>query len=125
MKTHDAAKAFTQMGKLLRSLPNQDMDEFASGAGYRQSSPPSNVGISLSALAAFSKYGRLDWEKVVRDFELPIELRPRDGARDIMGKILTYLVEHDDERERVAKKSSSSNSPSELSNALKYLLSNG
>lgn len=30
MKTHDIAKALTQLGKVLRSLPNQELDELGS-----------------------------------------------------------------------------------------------
>lgn len=125
MKTHEFAKALQQLSKVLRALPNQEMDNLASV--FSGAAPPQNVGISLSALAALSKYTKLDWEQVIRDFELPIDIRGRDGARDVMGKIITYLAENDSERERVARKSTPSESgrPSELSNALQFLLNNG
>lgn len=124
MKTHDLAKALQYLSKILRGLPNQELDGLGAALGGK---PRQNVGISLSALAALSKYNKLDWEQIVRDFELPLEIRPRDGARDVMGKIITYLAENDAERERVARKSSSGDSeqPSELSNALHFLLNNG
>ncbi|KAA3512588.1 hypothetical protein G6L63_11320 [Agrobacterium vitis] len=125
MKTHELAKALQQLSKLLRSLPNQELDNF--GLALTNPVPQQQIGISLSALAALSKYNKLDWEKVIRDFELPLEVRPRDGARDVMGKIITFLAENDAERERVARKTSPSGSdrPSELSNALQFLLNNG
>lgn len=125
MKTHELAKALQHLSKVLRALPNQELDSL--GASFTGTSAQQNVGISLSALAALSKYNKLDWEQVVRDFELPLEIRPRDGARDVMGKIITYLAENDAERERVARKSSPLNPdrPSELSNALHFLLNNG
>ncbi len=125
MKTHELAKALQQLSKILRALPDQELDGF--GPALAGTNPRQNVGISLSALAALSKYNKSDWEQVVRDFELSIEIRPRDGARDVMGKIITYLAENDAERERVARKSSPSdpNRPSELSNALRFLLNNG
>ena len=126
MKTHDLAKALTQLGKLLRTLPNQDLDELGSTMSKSASGPSVDIGISLSALASLSKFNKSDWEKVARDFDLPVDLRPRDAARDVMGKILTYLAENDAERERVALKSRvSTDQPSELSNALRFLLSNG
>ena len=125
MKTHDLAKALTQLGKVLRALPNQDVDDLGANFGGQQRATSAAEGINLSALAALSKYNRVDWERVVREFELPVELRPRDGARDIMGKILAYLADNSSERERIARKSSlSSGEPSELSSALKFLLSN-
>jgi len=125
MKTHEFAKALQQLSKILRALPNQEMDNL--GSALSGAAPQQNVGISLSALAALSKYTKLDWEQVIKDFELPIDLRARDGARDVMGKIITYLAENETERERVARKSTRSDSdrPSELSNALQFLLNNG
>lgn len=126
MKTHDLAKALTQLGKLLRTLPNQDIVDLGSTLSKSASSPSIDVGVSLSALASLSKFNKSDWEKIARDFDLPVDLRPRDAARDVMGKILTYLAENDAERERVVMKSRvATDEPSELSNALRFLLSNG
>lgn len=126
MKTHDFAKALVQLSKMLRALPNQDLEDFGSSVSRSVVDRSADVGVSLSALAALSKFSRGDWEKVVQDFDLPVSLRPRDASRDVMGKILTYLAENDAERQRVALKSRvESKEPSELSNALKFLLSNG
>lgn len=125
MKTHDLAKALTQLGKLLRSLPNQDLGDLGSTLSQLSSGPSTDVGISLSVLASLSKYNKSDWEKIARDFELKVDIRPRDAARDVMGKILTYLAENDAERKRIALKArTSDDEPSELSNALRFLLSN-
>lgn len=126
MKTHDLAKALAQLGKVLRSLPNQELDELGSTLSSSSKGPSNDIGVSLSVLAALSKFSKSDWEKTARDFEIPVDIRPRDAARDIMGKILNYLAENDAERERVAlKKIDSDEEASELSNALKFLLTNG
>lgn len=126
MKTHDLSKALTHLAKLLKSLPNQDIGDLGSTLSKSASGPSTDVGISLSALASLSKFNKSDWEKIAREFELPVDLRPRDAARDVMGKILTYLAENDAERERVAMKARvATDEPSELSNALRFLLSNG
>lgn len=124
MKTHDLGKALSDLGKILRSLPNQELDDFATFLKSKPARPSKNIGISLSVLASLSKYTRNDWEGVVRDFDIPVEIRARDATRDIMGKILNYLAENDDERHRVALKSRTSpDEPSELSTALRFLLS--
>ncbi|MBU2866016.1 hypothetical protein [Pacificibacter marinus] len=126
MKTHDLAKALTQLGKVLRSLPNQELTELGSALATSAERPSDDIGVSLSVLAALSKFRKSDWEKTARDFDIPVDIRPRDAARDIMGKILNYLADNDAERERIAMKNSSSDDePSELSNALRFLLSNG
>lgn len=126
MNTHDLAKALTQLSKVLRSLPNQELGELGSTFSTSTKKPSNDIGVSLSLLAALSKFSKSDWEKTARDFDIPVDIRPRDAARDIMGKILNYLAENDAERERVAMKTrDSKDEPSELSNALRFLLSNG
>lgn len=126
MKTHDLAKALAQLSKLLRALPNQSLEEFGSFKAMSAPSVGADVGISLAALASLSKFSKADWEKIARDYDLPVDLRPRDAARDVMGKVLTYLAENDAVMKRVAMKSrNDSAEPSELSNALRFLLSNG
>tara|TARA_R110002126_G_scaffold210933_1_gene357448 strand:+ start:1262 stop:1639 length:378 start_codon:yes stop_codon:yes gene_type:complete len=124
MKTHDVAKSLTALAKMLRSLPNQELNDFGDLITSTKDAPHSNVGVSLSTLAVFSSYGKSDWERVIDDFDLLIEIRPRDAARDVMGKILTYLAENNEERARIAKKSSDDTKTSELSNALSFLLNN-
>lgn len=126
MKTHDVAKALSTIARILRSLPNQELESFGDLVASTKSEPATNIGVSLSTLAVFSSYGKNDWERVISDFELPIEIRPRDAARDVMGKILTYLADNNDERVRIARKSSGApEKASELSNALSFLLNNG
>ena len=126
MKTHDLAKALTQLAKVLRSLPNQELTGLGSTLATSAERPSDDIGVSLSVLAALSKFSKSDWEKTARDFDIPVDIRPRDAARDIMGKILNYLADNDAERERIAMKNSrSDDEPSELSNALRFLLSNG
>lgn len=126
MKTHELAKALTSLSKILRSLPNQDLGNFGESVVSLKNRPSSDLGFSLTTLAEFSKFGKSDWQKVISDFNLPIELRPRDAARDVMGKILTYLADNDEERARIASESKGvSDGTSELSNALSFLMKNG
>ena len=126
MKTHDVAKALTALAKVLRALPNQSIEDLGNLTKPRQDEQTSSIGFSLSTLAGFSKYEKSDWEKVIHEFNLPIQIRPRDAARDVMGKILSYLAENQKERERLALPASGDSSDSsELSVALRFLLGNG
>ena len=126
MKTHDLAKGLSSLSKILRSAPNQELGKFGEQVASLKNSVNSDVGISLSTLAAFSKYSKSDWQQVILDFDLPIQIRPRDAARDVMGKILSYLADNKSERNRIATKSQKEGSgPSELSSALSFLLENG
>jgi hypothetical protein len=126
MKTHELAKGLSSLSKILRSLPNQELSSFGEGVASLKKSANSEVGISLSTLAAFSKYSKGDWQKVISDFDLPLQIRPRDASRDVMGKILTYLADNESERRRIASTSQKEGGgPSELSSALSFLLNNG
>ena len=126
MKTHEIAKSLTALAKILRSLPNQELANFGEAVASTKEAKSVDLGVSLSTLAVFSTYGKTDWQTVIADFQLPIEIRPRDAARDVMGKILTYLAENNQERDRIAQKASGDmETTSELSNALSFLLQNG
>ncbi|WP_306257379.1 hypothetical protein [Pararhizobium sp. IMCC21322] len=125
MKTHELAKSLTALSKILRSVPNQELSDFGNLVSATKDAPSAERGISLSTLAVFSTYGKSEWQTVIADFDLPIEIRPRDAARDVMGKILTYLAENSQERDRIARKSlNTPKTTSELSNALSFLLKN-
>lgn len=126
MKTHDLAKAMNAMAKILRAMPNQELDAFGESISKGRGREVESVGVSLSTLAAFSKYSKADWQTLVSDFELPIEINQKNSSRDVMGKILAYLADNDEERVRVARKAQlTSDGSSELSSALSFLLNNG
>lgn len=127
MKTHELARALTALGKMLRNLPNEEMGSFEERVGRTDRQKAAEIAVSLSTLASLSTYGKQEWTDFISDFDLPIEVRNRDASRDILGKILKYLEENKDVRERIVigaqgKRGSSSN---ELNRALRILLSDG
>jgi len=82
------------------------------------------MALSLSVLADLARIDKRQWLSFVRDNDLQIDTRPRDGSRDILDKVLRYLMENTEAREqlrdRVARRSSQT-SP-ELMKAFAYLL---
>jgi hypothetical protein len=70
---------------------------------------------------------RLDkqqWLNFAREYHLPIETRPRDAARDILGKVLAYLESNPEARKELKEKATkrvSETSP-ELMRAFAFLL---
>ncbi|WP_390915196.1 hypothetical protein [Pseudosulfitobacter sp. SM2401] len=125
MKTHDFAKALTQMSRLLRKMPNSHMDELETILAPPQVKKTAEIAVSLTMLASLSTYGKKEWEAIISEYALPIELRPKDAARDVLGKLLRYLEANSDERERVSREANRGNTSSELNSALKFLLKNG
>jgi hypothetical protein len=126
MKTHELAKALNILAKALRAAPNMPLDALENALGSPKNSGTADIAVSLSTLASLSSYGKSEWFSIIEEYNLPIEIRPRDAARDVLGKILKYLEENASERERVAREAQNrSKTSSELNNALRFLLNNG
>src|SRR5712691_7134220 len=51
----------------------------------------SQIAVNLSTLAELARIDKRQWLNFAREYHLPIETRPRDAARDILGKVLVYL----------------------------------
>lgn len=125
MKTHDMASALTEMAKALKTMPNIELSSALQPNGLRGGEKTAEIAVSLATLASLSSYGKNEWVNVIVEYDLPILVRPRDAARDVLGKLLTYLEENRSAREKltedVQRRTKSSN---EVSNALRFLLGN-
>ncbi|MCI1050577.1 hypothetical protein [Stenotrophomonas maltophilia] len=125
MKTHDMASALTEMAKALKAMPNVELSSALQPGGLQGGDKTAEIAVSLATLASLSSYGKNEWVSVIVEYDLPIIIRPRDAARDVLGKLLAYLEENKSAREKltedVQRRSKSSN---EVSNALRFLLGN-
>lgn len=126
MKTHEFARALRQMADVLTSAPNMELREVqvASADSIRKGQQTSNIAVSLSTLVDLARIDKQQWLTFIEENQFPIEARPRDAARDILGKLLVYLEENPAARQRlkaIATKRSGQASP-ELMKALAYLL---
>ncbi|MEQ8251549.1 MAG: hypothetical protein RIB41_09960 [Oceanibaculum nanhaiense] len=125
MKTHDIARALTVLAKALRNGPNVPIEEAAGKLHQNLQQDTTGIAVSLSTLASLSSYGKGEWLAVINEFNLPIEIRPRDAARDVLGKLLTYLEQNKAERERITREArNKTKSSSEVTSALQFLLRN-
>lgn len=124
MKTHDIAKMLTALAQVLRSGPNQTLDELASTGLKRPEPNPESIPMALSTLVALSDFDKSQWLKLIQEYNFPIEVRPRDASRDILGKILKHLEQNPESRSKIsnaAQKKRDDTSP-ELVKALQFLL---
>ncbi|MDR7020130.1 hypothetical protein [Aeromonas salmonicida] len=130
MKSHDFAKQLTMMAKILKNGPNielheLDMHSFKYDNYY---SPKlveqSDIPKALSMLVGLNDVSKSQWITLITDYELPIDIRPRDATRDIIGKLLNYLSQNKEARERLSGKKNKkvSSSSSDLADALSILL---
>ncbi len=124
MKSHEIAKGLRVLANLLESAPDSDINElFISDRNPRPIST-SQIAVNLSTLAELARLDKQQWLTFVREYHLPIEPRPRDAARDILGKVLTYLDSNPEARKALkerATKRVSETSP-ELMRAFAFLL---
>lgn len=123
MKTHEVAKVLTSLANVLKAAPNQELEGFGRGKPDKKLKD-SEVPLALSTLLALSELDKSQWLNVINEFRFPIEIRPRDASRDILGKILAHLAQNPDARRRLslAAQGGRSETSPELMQALSFLL---
>ena len=123
MKTHDLANALDFLAKSLRQGPNEDLDTLSFERLRRPKPDLASVPVALSTLVALSRVDKQQWQAIIREYRFPIDIRPRDASRDILGKLLNYLEQNPEARKRLGTKppARSDISP-ELMSALQHLL---
>lgn len=123
MKTHEVASILSALATALRKGPNVPLDEL--GSSVKRSKPnPEGIPLALSTLVALADFDKSQWLTFIRENSLPVDVRPRDASRDIIGKILNYLAENPEARQRLSNtaKSTRSETSPELMRALDLLL---
>jgi hypothetical protein len=124
MKTHELAAALEFLARLLRQGTNDDLESLSSERLKRTKPDMANIPVALSTLVALSGVDKQQWQAVIREYGFPIEFRPRDASRDILGKLLNYLEENPDARKRLraTPPSARTDISPELMTALQHLL---
>lgn len=125
MKTHELAKGLEQLAEFLRSQRNIELRQLSAAANRQKELGTSDIAVNLSTLAALSRIDKQQWLKFIYEYGLPIDVRPRDASRDLIGKVLRYLDENKSAQKKLLSKSRRGEqqvSP-ELMKALDVLLS--
>ena len=131
MKSHDFAKQLPLMAKILKSSPNVELEDLDLSAVINtRNNMVHNISLNdvpkaLSMLVGLNDVRKSQWIELIKDYSFNIEIRPRDATRDIIGKLLNYLSQNPEERERLTGKKTKKNASSsaELADALSILLS--
>ena len=124
MKSHDLAQALTILARLLKASPNVELAQLKLGDMFGGPHSPQDLALNLSTLVSLSSVDKSKWLELIQEHGFPIEVRPRDGARDIFGKLCGYLEANPKAQEQLkasATRSTSKSSP-ELMKALATLL---
>jgi hypothetical protein len=124
MTTHEVAKILTVLAQALRHAPNQPFDEFLGTIGRQRAADPSSIPVALTTLVALSDFDKQQWINLIRECDFPIQVRPRDASRDIIGNVLRHLENNADSRKRLsaAAQGTRSKTSPELVRALQFLL---
>jgi hypothetical protein len=124
MKSHELAHALNTLARLLKSGPNVELSQLRLHDMFSGPRSSQQLALNLSTLVSLSSVDKSKWVDFIHEYGFPIEVRPRDGSRDIFGKLCTYLEENPQAQERLkasATRSTSKSSP-ELMRALSTLL---
>ncbi|WP_340053383.1 hypothetical protein [Pseudomonas sp. JAI120] len=130
MRTHELSKTLSSLAKILKMGPDIDIEDWSilsnlkpqtgHGAPLKEDAIP----MALYTLVKLNDVSKSQWLSLIKDFDIDVEIRPRDANRDIVGKILAYLATNAQARENLLKTSSKKNvsESTELANALNLLL---
>ncbi|MBW1795348.1 MAG: hypothetical protein JRJ38_13120 [Deltaproteobacteria bacterium] len=123
MKTHSLAKALRKLSGILESYPNTELSNFGRLFEKELLLDKRQVAVSLKNLFSLSKISRKEWINLIDDYGFIIDIKPRDSARNIIGKLFNYLETHPEAIDILKRKSRESDGkPSALVQALDILL---
>ena len=91
MKTHELARALTNLAKWLRAGPDIELSSLDASLSTRRNQavgPPDAV--ALSTLVGFSKFSKQQWADLIEEYDLPVKVLSTYSARDVMGKIMNF-----------------------------------
>ncbi|MEW8333688.1 MAG: hypothetical protein AB2651_19205 [Candidatus Thiodiazotropha sp.] len=125
MKTHELAKALNILAKALKSGPNIELKEINIVSLHELSNPnDKEIAFGLSTLAEMSRIDKKQWVNFINENRFPIDIRPRDASRDLLGKLLKYLETNEFARKSLKEKANieSSTGSAALLKAFEVLL---
>jgi hypothetical protein len=123
--THELADALERLAHILKRGPQIELDQWSREIGRQpQARSNAHIAVNLATLAALSRIDKRQWAALIRENGFPVEVRPRDASRDILGKLLRFLEEHPDaiEHLRARAQSRPAEASPELMKALSILL---
>lgn len=124
MKNHQVVKILRKLSEVLEQAPDADLDKLFISDHISAPVVTSQIAVNVATLAELARIDKQQWLAFIREYHLPIESRPRDATRDILGKVLTYLESNAQARQTLkesATKRVSETSP-ELMRAFAFLL---
>ena len=139
MKAYDLARALNHLSRVLRAGPNIEVEDIGNLSVHSTSPRPARPresvdsrpdprsanekGTALALLAEMASYNKSELIDLAKQLNIPIQVRPADAVRDILGKILRYIQDNPDFRSRLVHASPETPEGSRLAHALAILMS--
>lgn len=135
MKAYDLAKALNHLSRVLKAGPNVEVDEIGNLSVH--SSPPrtarprentenrgsADKATALALLAEMASYSKGELLDLAQQLNIPIQARSADAVRDILGKLLRYIQDNPEFRNRLVHSAPQTPEGSRLAHALAILMS--
>lgn len=133
MKAYDLAKALTHLSRVLKAGPNVEVEEIGNLSVHSTAARTPRVkedtrntsdkATGLALLAEMASYNKTELMDLAYQLNIPVQVRSADAVRDILGKILRYIQENPDFRNRLAHANPETAEGSRLAHALAILMS--
>lgn len=106
---------------MLKAAPNVDLRDLSLSNQTRNVSD-GEIAVGLATLVELAKIDKRQWVSFISQHGFPIQTRPADASRDVLGKLLKYLEAHPDAMRKLKDSASRASSSPELLRALGALL---
>lgn len=126
MKSHELANALSTLARVLKSGPDVELSHLKFKETLLGIDNPQGLAVNLATLVSLASVDKTKWLGLIHEHGFPIDVRPRDGSRDILGKLFAYLENNVEAQERLkasVRRPSETAAP-ELMRALATLLKN-
>jgi hypothetical protein len=123
--TLELAEILEELARILRRLPDSELSSAMKPITIMGSKKPEKVssralgGISL---ARISKYPKSELIKLIKENQIPIEVRAKDSAENVLRRLRNYLEENRNSKRKIRNQVVHGKTSPELSSALSYLL---
>jgi hypothetical protein len=121
------AQALSTLARILKSGPNVELEQLRFKDLFGGPHSTQELELNLSTLVSLSSVDKSRWIELIHENRFPIEVRARDGSRDVFGKLCSYLDANPQAQEQLkasVSRSSTQTSSPELMRALSTLLKN-
>lgn len=124
MKSHSLARELIALGDSLLQMPNVETKSLSSLLNPNvPSKKDQEMAFGVTTLAQLSQYSKTEWLGFAEAHGIPIAFNKQDSARNIMGKIMSYLADNQSEMERVRESvTDGAGSSNRLNSAFNILL---